>query len=186
MSRYGSYNVLARALHARLTGRTLHWHSVGEMLFLEHADGLDDDARHQLALPLPENPNLTLTIDFDGIGVDKAPTSRPPAEIVAFARSGTAQDDDRPHDEEQAEAIRETEPAGPVDTSLDDELFASPRRARELAALPAPAGTRLCARSPSASPPSKPGRLTTRSMRRPQGSMQIMAIGDTAASSAVS
>jgi hypothetical protein len=71
VSRYGSYNVLARALHARLTGRTLHWHSVGEMLFLEHADGLDDDARHQLALPLPENPNLTLTIDFDGIGVDK-------------------------------------------------------------------------------------------------------------------
>ncbi|CAM3030419.1 hypothetical protein [Sphingomonas zeae] len=140
VSRYGSYNVLARALHARLTGRTLHWHSVGEMLFLEHADGLDDDARHQLALPLPENPNLTLTIDFDGIGVDEAPTSRPPAEIVAFARSGTAQDDDRPHDEEQAEAIRETEPAGPVDTSLDDELFASPRRARELAALPAPGG----------------------------------------------
>lgn len=141
VSRYGSYNVVARALHARLTGRTLHWHSVGEMVFLGHADGLDDDARHQLALPLPENPNLTLTIDLDGIGEeDEVSASRSPGEVVSFARSGTAQDDGGPDDVEQADVIRETDPVGFVDTSLDDELFASPRRAGEPAALPAPGG----------------------------------------------
>lgn len=140
VSRYGSYNVVARALHARLTGRTLHWHSVGEMVFLGHADGLDDDARHQLALPLPENPNLTLTIDLDGIEEDEVPTSRPPADVVTLTGTNAAQDDAARNDVEQADPMRETEPAGFVDTSLDDELFASPRRAREPAALPAPGG----------------------------------------------
>lgn len=141
VSRYGSYNVLARALHARLTARTLHWHGVGEMVFLGHADGLDDDARHQLALPLPENPNLTLTIDLSEVGEEgEVSASRPPGEVVSFARSGTAQDDGGPDDLEQADVIRETDPVGFVDTSLDDELFASPRRAGEPAALPAPGG----------------------------------------------
>lgn len=123
VSYHRSYNVLGRALHARLFAKQLHWHDVCKLAFIDRIEDDDDgdDARDQLFLPLPANPNRTLTIDLDEPDAHPAaPAHRQPATIIPFARAVPGRD-------EAAETALDEDAIGFIETSLDEALFGSPR-----------------------------------------------------------